>query len=238
MSGEIQSDGMQAVLAGAMPLTMGTVADVRFTAEQALDAIEREVPGAFVECGVWRGGCSAAMLLAQRARFGAIDRRTFLLDSFEGLPPATERDGPLALAWQANTAAPEYFDNCRAAIDDVHAALAALELPAESWETVPGWFDDTVPALARRLERERERIALLRLDGDWYDSTAVCLEHLVPLVSEGGVVILDDYYAWDGCARATHDFLSRHDLPYRLRGIPDGVGAYFVKRAFRSGPEL
>ena len=53
---------------------------------------------------------------------------------------------------------------------------------------------------------------------------------------EGGVVILDDYYAWDGCARATHDFLSRHDLPYRIRDIQGGGGAYFVKRAYRVAP--
>jgi hypothetical protein len=219
------------VLDRSMPLSMATEADVRFTAEQGLDAIERDIAGAFVECGVWRGGCSAAMLLAQRDRYGAIRRKTYLLDSFEGLPPATERDGPFALAWQADTTAPGYHDNARASQDEVRAALVALDLPADTWELVPGWFADTVPALARRLAEER--IALLRLDGDWYDSTAVCLEHLVPLVAEGGLVILDDYYVFDGCTRATHDYLSRHDVPYRICPVPGGVGAYFTKLAAR-----
>jgi hypothetical protein len=145
---------LQPVVQRSMPLSMATEADLRFTAQQALEVIDRNVPGVFVECGVWRGGCSAAMLLAQRERHGTVMRKTYLL-----------------------------------------------------------------------------RIALLRLDGDWYHSTAVCLEHLVPIVPEGGVVILDDYYVFDGCARATHDFLSRHDVPYRICPVPGGVGAYFVKRA-------
>jgi O-methyltransferase len=105
-------------------------------------------------------------------------------------------------------------------------------VPAAGWELVPGWFDETVPPLARRLRGEG--IALLRLDGDWYESTTVCLEHLEPLVHEEGVIVIDDYYAWDGCARAVHDYLSRHDLPYRLRGIPSGNGAYVIKRAART----
>ena len=116
----------------------------------------------------------------------------------------------------------------------------ALKLPAGSYELVRGWFQDTVPELAQRLADEG--IALLRLDGDWYDSTMVCLEHLVPLLHEEGVVILDDYYAWDGCARATHDYLSRHDLPYRIRTVPGppglvegAAGAYLIKRAHRTG---
>ncbi|MEK6272610.1 MAG: TylF/MycF/NovP-related O-methyltransferase [Actinomycetota bacterium] len=94
---------LQPVVQRSMPLSMATEADLRFTAQQALEVIDRNVPGVFVECGVWRGGCSAAMLLAQRERHGTVMRKTYLLDSFQGLPPATERDGPFALAWQADT---------------------------------------------------------------------------------------------------------------------------------------
>jgi O-methyltransferase len=223
------------VLERALSLSMATEADLRFTAEQALDVIERGVPGVFVECGVWRGGCAAAMLLAQRQQHGGVVRKTYLLDSFEGLPPATERDGEVALAWQADTTGPSYHDNCRVSVDEVRAAMEALAFPAESWTLVQGWFDETVPPLAQELREQR--IALLRLDGDWYDSTAVCLEHLVPVVPEGGVVILDDYYVFDGCTRATHDFLSHHDLPYRICPVPGGVGAYFVKQSHRAAAQ-
>jgi O-methyltransferase len=219
----------QGVLERSAALSRATVADIRFTAEQALDVIERDIPGVFVECGVWRGGCSAAMLLAQQERHGDVLRKVYLLDSFEGLPPATERDGPFALAWYRDQG-----DKSRAPIDEVRAALAGLGVAPGSWELVPGWFDKTVPVLAQRLSGER--IALLRLDGDWYDSTAVCLEHLVPIVPDGGIVILDDYYVFDGCTRATHDFLSRHDAPYRICPVPGGVGAYFVKSPGRPAP--
>lgn len=220
------------VLERSKPLSMAPEGDIRFTYEQALAVIEQDVPGVLVECGAWRGGCSAAMLLAQQATYGEIRRKVYLLDSFEGLPAVTERDGPLAAAWQADTDSPAYFDNCRAPLDDVRAAMTALDLPAGSWELVPGWFDDTVPGLGERLAEPG--IALLRLDGDWYDSTMVCLEHLMPRVHEEGVVLIDDYYAWDGCARAVHDYLSRNDLPYRIRNIPDGAGAYMIKRAART----
>src|SRR4051812_33495812 len=162
--------------------------DIRFTAEQALAVIDREVPGVLVECGVWRGGCSAAMLLAQRERYGRVPRPAYLLDSFQGLPAASERDGPLAQAWQADTESPAYMDNCRVSLERVHADLDALALPDGSWELVPGWFEDTAPVLAERLRGPG--IALLRLDGDWYDSTIVCLELLEPLVRDEGVIIV------------------------------------------------
>lgn len=222
------------VLAPALELSMASPVDVRFTAEQVLEVIDRGVPGVLVECGAWRGGCGAAMVLAQQHRYGHAPREAFLLDSFQGLPPADERDGPLAAAWQADTDAPTYMDNCRADLERARADLEALGLPAGSWRLVPGWFADTVPDLARDLQDEG--IALLRLDGDWYESTQVCLEQLEPLVHEDGVIILDDYYAWDGCARAVHDYLSRNDLAYRIRDIAGGIGAYMIKRAARTDP--
>jgi hypothetical protein len=227
---------IDSIIAQVRPLSMCPNADLRFTIEQALAAVDRDLPGVIVECGVWRGGAAAATLLGQLQQYGAVRRPAILLDSFEGLPPAQERDGPLALAYQANDGTLTYLDNCRAGVDEVRAGLAALALPATSYELVPGWFEETVPALAQRLSGMG--IAFLRLDGDWYDSTMVCLEHLVPLVAEEGVIIIDDYYAWDGCARAVHDYLSRHDLAYRIRAIPggDAVGGYVIKRAARTDP--
>jgi hypothetical protein len=76
---------------------------------------------------------------------------------------------------------------------------------------VPGWFDQTLPSFA-----PPEPIAILRLDGDWYASTLVALESLWQHLAPGGIVIVDDYYAWDGCSRAVHDFLSRRELTARI----------------------
>jgi hypothetical protein len=172
------------------------------------------------------------MLLAQRAVYGAVRRPVYLLDSFEGLPPAEQRDGPLALAWQSRQMPEIFFDNCLAPLNEVRQTLIRLGFSPAEARVVPGWFHETVPALVSELSDTA--IACLRLDGDWYSSTRICLEHLLPLVAEGAPVLVDDYYAWDGCARAVHDYLAEHDLPYRIKSFPDLGGAYFYKRAYRN----
>lgn len=204
---------------------------VRFVCEQTVELIGRGIPGVIVECGVWRGGCSIAMLLAQREAFGHVERPVHMLDSFEGLPPVTPRDGPLAQRWQKGADPANYFDNCKASLIELNATLNAMGFGDREYTIWPGWFADVLPGLVEKIRDQG--IALLRLDGDWYDSTLVCLEHLMPLVPEGGVVIIDDYYSWDGCARAVHDYLSRHDLPYRIRSLFNCYGAFFIKKPSR-----
>ena len=207
---------------------------VAFAIEQAVAAVERSPAGAIVECGVWRGGCATAMLLAQRAAFGRVVSPVWLLDSFEGLPAAVERDGPLATTWQADTESPIYFDNCRASIADVREGLDRFGFADDDVRLVAGWFADTVPSVAKELDAGG--ISLLRLDGDWYESTMTCLTHLEPHVVDEGVILVDDYYAWDGCARAIHEYLAANDLSYRIRSLPSFTGAYLEKRAARTDP--
>jgi O-methyltransferase len=178
--------------------------------------LARSVPGDLVECGAWRGGMSAGLAWALP------DRHSVLLDSFEGLPDARDIDGPAAVHW--STVVRDH-DNCRAEERWAHDAMARVG--QTDYELVRGWFDDTVPALAA----EGRPIAVLRLDGDWYDSTMVCLEHLFPLVSPNGIVIIDDYFDWDGCSRAVHDYLSRVGSAERLRTSGAHEFAYVVKGA-------
>ena len=144
--------------------------------------------GCVVECGAWRGGMAAGIADVLPGR------RFYLLDSFEGLPPAKEIDGKAAMDWQSRTDASDYFDNCRA--EQSFAERAMSMSAAGLVEFRQGWFADTlkdfVPA---------EPIAVLRLDGDWYESTMDCLKALYPRVVQGGLIIIDDYHAWDGCAR-------------------------------------
>ena len=213
------------------PLTMVHETGVEFVVHETIRLIQEGVPGAIVECGVWRGGCSIACLLAQRAAFGRIVRPVYLLDSFEGLPTATMKDGPLALSWQKGEVPETFLDNCRAAEGEVHKALQDLGFGSEDAIVLKGWFKDTLPSVAARLQGG---IALLRLDADWYDSTMECLVTLEPLVSECATVIVDDYYAWDGCALAVHDYLSRHALSYRIKSLPYNFGMFFTKRQHRS----
>jgi O-methyltransferase len=213
------------------PFTMVPEPAVEFVVEQVLQLIHNNIPGVFVECGVWRGGCSMAMLLAQQAALGRVQRAVYMLDSFQGLPPVTARDGPLAHQWQNGGDPERFLNNCRAIRSDLERTLRDMRFVEDDYKIVEGWFEHTVPEVAR--EVEPHSIALLRLDGDWYDSTRCCLDSLMPFVSEGGVVVIDDYYAWDGCARAVHDYLARVDAAYRIRSLPNWYGAYFVKKASR-----
>jgi O-methyltransferase len=168
------------------------------------------IDGCIVECGVWRGGMIAGIY-----EFSQIKRNCILFDSFEGLPIVKENDGEAAKTWQENNNGVG-LDNCKA---EISFAEKAMELSnSKNHQIVQGWFDQTLP-----ITKINEPIAILRLDGDWYDSTMVCLENLYPLVTENGIIIIDDYYAWDGCSRAVHDYLSKNNLPLRISQTTNGV---------------
>ena len=162
------------------------------------------IEGGVIECGVWKGG-----MIAGIASILGPKRKYYLFDSFEGLPPAQKIDGTAAIEWQQNKTASTYFDNCRAGRETATEAMNLAKVP--DFELVVGWFDTTVPAY-----KHGAPIALLRLDGDWYDSTTICLENLFHRVAPAGIVIIDDYHTWDGCSRAVHDFLSKHSATERI----------------------
>lgn len=172
------------------------------------------VDGDLVECGTWRGGMSAAMAWAVPGR------HSVLFDSFEGLPDPKPIDGQRAAHWSKEVRG---YNNARA--EESWAVEAMKRVNQTDVEFVKGWFEDTVPIWAK----QQRPIAVLRLDGDWYESTMVCLEHLWPLVTPGGMVIIDDYYAWDGCTLALHDYLSRIKATEKIEQTRHGV-AYLVKR--------
>jgi O-methyltransferase len=175
--------------------------------------------GAIVECGTWRGGMSAGMI-----EVGGRDRQYLFFDSFEGLPPARELDGAAAMHWQANVTSRHYFDNCRASLQDFERTIALTGISLDCVEIRKGFFADTFPTF------QAPSIAVLRLDGDWYDSTMECLEKFWDHVIPGGLIIIDDYYTWDGCCRAVHDFLAKRQATERLSQGPIGKVAYIRKR--------
>jgi O-methyltransferase len=175
----------------------------------------RDVSGCVVECGVWRGGMSAGL-----CRLLGNEREYYLFDSFEGLPPAQPIDGVAAKLWQQDTKSANYYDNCRAGREFAQRAMELVG--AKRYKLCPGFFDKTLQSF------KPPPIALLRLDADWYDSTMTCLEYLFDHVSYNGHVILDDYYTWDGCSRALHDFLSKRKATERIRSF-NGSVCYLVK---------
>lgn len=216
--------------------TMVPYSGLIFAIQRAAEAALAGRGGAIVECVVWRGGSSFAMALAQKAACGRVVCPVHMLDSFEGLPPVTERDGPAAAAWQRSQdpTAPDAF--LRTPEHAVRATARRLGFTEEEVVIHRGWFAATAAPLARQLAK-RGGVALLRLDGDWYDSTIECLEAFGPALLDGAIIVVDDYYYWDGCARAVHDWLSRHDLPWRIRTIPRQHGAWLTAETAPPRPE-
>lgn len=198
------------------------------TLYQQVVYLERnQLSGALVECGVWRGGAAAMMALANLAE-SSERRMLHLFDSFQGMPePDLAHDGEEALRWAGrrgdgslvgtgvNVAHPE---------DVKSLIIDRIGYPASSVVIHPGWFQNTLP-LARS---QVGPIALLRVDGDWYESTLVVLEYLFDLVIPRGIVVLDDYGAFEGCRRATDEFLARR-APHAYLHHIDYTGRYFIK---------
>lgn len=171
----------------------------------------RHISGDVVECGVWRGG-----MIAGIADLLKDERNYFLFDSFEGLPDVTAIDGASAKEWQNAKDAPSYFDNCKAEIQFAEKAMKTAG--CKKYTLIKGWFNETLPVFP-----STNQIAILRLDGDWYESTMCCLENLYAKVVPGGIVIIDDYYTWDGCTLAVHDYFSKHKIPVRIEQTKNGV---------------
>ena len=182
------------------------------------------------ECGTWRGGSSLAMIMAQQEFFGAVKFPVWMFDSFEGLPEITKDDGQLAVEWQQQSHAPEFFNNCTAHLEEVLSMLKREGIAESSYRIFKGWFNQTVAPAAEELEQSGVQLALLRLDGDWYESTRDCLNALFPKLRKGAPCIVDDYYAWDGCALALHEYFGTHRIASRIRAMPVLQGAFFFNK--------
>lgn len=170
-------------------------------------------PGAVVECGTWRGG-----MIAGIADVLGPERKYYLFDSFEGLPPAKEIDGEAALAWSRDVNGPYYFNNCRASENEAKRTMSMS--CATDFVTVKGWFEKTLP------DAKVGPIALLRLDADWYDSTKQILDSFAHLVVSGGLILVDDYYVFQGCTRAINEYAASRN--WKIRQYWRGEVCYVV----------
>jgi O-methyltransferase len=184
--------------------------------------------GALVECGVWRGGAVAMMACAHLFGSPKPTRPLHLFDSFRGLPQPREVDGQAAikLAGGASDGQLQPIGQFAASQEASQEVLEkVVHYPPQLVHYHAGWFQHTVPSDASAIGE----IALLRLDGDFYDSTAICLEHLYPHVVKNGLVVIDDYGDWQGCQRAVDEFLLSQGQPVLLNRV-DHLGArYWIK---------
>ena len=213
----------------ALPHTLTSVQRLQAVIDATRHVAAQGIPGAFAECGVWRGGSVLAMILTLQ-ELGRTDRDLHLFDTFEGMTAPTERDvssfDPPALeTWRAAQGRSErawgelfeQFDE-----QTVRATLYATGYPAERLHFVRGPVEETLPREAPA------RLALLRLDTDWYESTRHEMEHLYPRLTAGGVLIVDDYGHWEGARRAVDEYFAEHG-PAPLLHRTDYTGRVAVK---------
>jgi O-methyltransferase len=178
--------------------------------------VENGIPGAFVECGVWRGG--SMKLVAHVLHFlGDTKRTLFLYDTFEGM---TEPDPAVDVDFSGNAAANDWRQVQRrgvkwayAPVEEVHKIIATSGYPMNMVKFVKGRVEETIPGTIP------VSIALLRLDTDWYSSTKHEMEHLYPKLSSQGILILDDYGHYQGARRAVDEYLSKLDKKPLLQRV-------------------
>lgn len=193
--------------------------------------VDAAIEGDFVECGVWRGG-SVALVARTLQRLGVTDRHIWLYDTFEGMTPPGDEDiqeisGRPArdvLRDQPREAGDPFWGIASRAL--VEERLRATEYPMACFKIVAGDVHVTLPGTAP------ERVALLRLDTDWYSSTNHELRHLYPRLTPGGILLIDDYGYWRGARRATDEYLaslSQRPLLHRI----DYTGRIGIKPAAR-----
>ena len=194
-----------------------TSAERMYAMYQATQYITRaNIPGAIVECGVWRGGSCMISALALQAMQATRD--FWLYDTYEGMSAPSEHDkdwrgisaGELMKRGEANKETSVW---CLATLEDVQSNFARTRYPVDRVHFVKGKVEDTIPAQAP------EQISILRLDTDFYESTAHELAHLYPRIAPGGVLIVDDYGHWAGARKAVDEYLAALEQPPLLNRI-------------------
>jgi O-methyltransferase len=194
-----------------------------FSACEYID--KAKIEGDVVECGVWRGG---NMILAKKThQLVPLSRKFWLYDTFAGMSEPTKHDrsfaGPLASSMMAKYAKPTHSEWCYASLEDVKANFEKFRVLDDSVKFIKGKVEDTL----KIAENRPEKIALLRLDTDWYESTKAELEVLYPRLQAGGVCIIDDYGHWQGARKAVDEYFKGQAILFHRI---DYTARMFVKR--------
>jgi O-methyltransferase len=178
--------------------------------------INDNIPGDFIETGVWRGGSCIFMKALLKSR-GINDRIVWVADSFEGLPR------PDAAKYKYDKDDPYHtFKELAVPLEVVQANFEKYDLWDDNVRFLKGWFKDTLP------NAPIEKLAILRLDGDMYESTMDGLKNLYPRLSNGGYIIIDDWGAVKGCQQAVIDYRKTHGISDEIIQI-DWTGVYWRK---------
>jgi hypothetical protein len=185
-------------------LPLARLDNLRFCIETA---ISERIAGDIIETGVWRGG---AMIFARGIlkAHGVSDRLVWVADSFEGLPKPDAERFPIEAKAHSGVVMSKVFGHFAASLEDVQRNFSAYGLLDERVRFLKGWFKDTLPGVPI------ERLAVMRLDGDYYESTRDALVNLYPRLAPGGFVVVDDFGedTWTYCRKAVDEFRSEHGI--------------------------
>jgi len=198
-------DLVQYVLANK--LSMVSVEGLCSTLMAAKYVAKNDVPGDFVECGVWRGGNS--LIAAEIFKRYKVDKVVYLFDTFLGMTAPTDYDrqqfdGKEAIEQFLTSDKGDYNEWCLATESEVRSNFAERSLLSDRVVFVKGPVEETL-----KIEQNiPERISLLRLDTDWYESTVLELRELYPRLSSRGCLIIDDYGYWSGSRKATDEYFA------------------------------
>ena len=210
------------IIRSVQPFTM-TTPERLYGLIKAVKYIEHNsIDGSIVECGVWRGGSMMAVAHTL-LQLGSRDRDLYLFDTYEGMPAPTDKDGPPAVKKFNRTRINDNSSTwCRATIDEVKKNMSTTNYNEARIHFIKGKVEETIPSKAP------EKIALLRLDTDWYKSTKHELKYLYPRLQQNGVVIVDDYGRWEGARKAVDEYFESNDIRILLNRM-DGTGRMGIK---------
>jgi O-methyltransferase len=216
-----------AIIRSVQPFTMTSPERIHGLISAVRYLLANNIPGDFVECGVWKGGSMMAMAKTLLAS-GCRDRQLHLFDTFAGMTAPTEKDGSKFLE---STVQETYTETrnadgtsqwCYSSLEETRRNMLSVGYPEDKIHFIKGPVESTLPAGAP------EKIALLRLDTDFYESSKHEMVHLFPRLTRGGVLLLDDYGHWDGQRLAVDEYLREQKIPLLLNRL-DYTGRVGVK---------
>lgn len=175
--------------------------------------VNNKIRGDIVECGVWKGG-SVMLILETLKLLGVSDRQVFLYDTFSGMSRPSDKDVRYNEVvaqekWQS-TQNGDINEWCYASLEEVSSNILKVGYPEKNLHYIVGRVEDTLP------KSIPNKIALLRLDTDWYESTLHEMNHLYPRLRKGGVLLIDDYGCWKGARTAVDEYIKRKNSPFYL----------------------
>ena len=188
--------------------------------------ITNKIEGDLVECGVWKGG-SAMLMALMLKKHGIMDKKIHLYDTFEGMSEPSSIDKTINAVNASTLLSKQKKENersvwCYSPMEEVTKTLFSIGYPQKNLIFVKGKVEDTL------LEQVPAKISLLRLDTDWYESTKIELQILYPLLSEKGVLIIDDFGYWEGAQKAVMEYFTQNDNHQFLHRI-DYTGRLIIK---------